>query len=299
MRASAGFAFAPTYRPLPSPLHAAGAGPVTALCAGWALVCVLFGHPLILAATMAAVLAAGTAAGVGRDLRRALWLALPLGLLVALINPLVTTDGATLLVRGDTVLGHRFDITLEAVAAGGIAGLRVATLCLAFALFSACVDQDRVLALVRRFSYRSALTTVLATRLVPVLSRDAARMSDASRCRPRPPGRFEVSRAALSGALERAVDVAAALEVRGYSSAVRPARRLRRRSRHDVRVMAAAVLVLAGAVALRASGAGWVEQYPALRVALGAPEVIVCAIVLAGAALPFAGRSARLGVARV
>ena len=168
---------------------------------------------------------------------------------------------------------------------------------MAFALFSACVDQDHVLRALRRFSYRSALTAVLATRLVPVLARDAARMSDASRCRPEPAGRLEVARAALSGSLERAVDVAAALEVRGYSRAVRPARVRRRRSRHDARVLLAAAVIAVGAVALRIAGAGSVQEYPTLAISVGGLELAACAVVLAGAALPFAGRSARLGVA--
>ena len=50
-------------------------------------------------------------------------------------------------------------------------------------------------------------------------------MSDAARCRPQPPGRLAVARAALAGALDRAVDVAAALEVRGYSRGGRPGAR--------------------------------------------------------------------------
>lgn len=290
--------FAPVYRPRASPLHAAGAGATTALCAAWALVAAIYSHPLVLCAALVAILAAAAAAGVGGTLARALPYALGLALLIALVNPLVYNEGATLLIRGDTFLGHRFDITLEAVAAGAMAGLRVATFALAFALFSACVDQDEVLALMRRFSYRSALTTVLATRLVPVLARDAARMGDAARCRPRPPGRLEVSRAAVSGALERAVDVAAALEVRGYSNAVRPQRRPRRRSRHDLRVAAAAAVVGGGAIALRIAGAGAVQEYPTLQLPLGSLELACFVLVLAGAALPFAGRSTRLGVAR-
>ena len=51
----------PVYRPRPSPLHAAGAGPVTAFCGALALVCVLYGHPLVLAA----VLAGGRGGGAG------------------------------------------------------------------------------------------------------------------------------------------------------------------------------------------------------------------------------------------
>ena len=290
--------FVPVYQPRRSPLHAAGAGATTTLCLAFALVGAVYGHPLVLGATLVAIVAAATAAGVGQQLLRALRLALPLAVLIALVNPLVYSEGATLLIRGDTVLGHRFDITLEALAAGGVAALRVTTFAMAFALFSACVDQDEVLAALRRLSYRSALTTVLATRLVPVLARDAARMSDASRCRPRPPGRLEVSRAAVSGALERAVDVAAALEVRGYGAAVRPRARPRRRSRHDVRVGLAAAIVAVGALGLRIAGAGWVQQYPTFEAPVGGMELACCGLVLAGAALPFAGRSTRLGVAR-
>ena len=104
-------------------------------------------------------------------------------------------------------------------------GMRIVVLIAALGgLMSAAVDPDELLKALRRISYRSALTATLATRLVPVLARDAARMGDAARCRPQPPGRLAVVRAALAGALDRAVDVAAALEVRGYSLAGRPAR---------------------------------------------------------------------------
>lgn len=291
--------FVPVYRPRPSPLHTAGAGPVAALCASLALVCALYQHPLVLVATIAAVVAAGAAAGVGAEVARAAWLSFPLALLITAINPLVYQEGNTLLVRGGTVLGRRFDVTLEALAAGGLAGLRVTAFVLAFGLFSACVDPDEMLRLFRRVSYRSALTAALATRLVPVLARDALRMGDAARCRPVQPGRLAVARAALSGALDRAVDVAAALEVRGYSAAAgRPARQRRVWSRHDFRVAGAAALVAIGAVALRVTGAAAVTEYPRLEIPLGVPELTLAALLLAGAALPFAGRGARLGVAR-
>lgn len=200
--------------------------------------------------------------------------------------------------RGATVLGHRFDITLEALAAGALAGLRVGAFTMVFGLASACVDPDELLRLFRRVSYRSALTASLATRLVPVLARDAMRMGDAARCRAEPPGRLAVTRAAVSGALDRAVDVAAALEVRGYSAGGRPERIRRPWSRHDLRVGAGAVLVLAAAVAGRIAGAGAVTEYPALDIPLAPAELALAACVLIGAALPFTGRSARLGVSR-
>ena len=291
--------FVPVYVQRPSPLHAARAGVTAGLCAAFALVCALFEHPAILLAVLVGVLAAAAAAGVGRQLVRSARLGIPLAILIAVINPLVYQEGETLLVRGGEVLGRRVDITLEALAAGGLAGFRVITFLMAFALFSACVDPDEMLRLFRRVSYRSALTAALATRLVPVLARDALRMGDAARCRPVPPGRLAVSRAAVSGALDRAVDVAAALEVRGYSTAGRPRRARHPRSRHDMRVGAAALLVATGAVVMAGAGVGNVEQYPGLEVPFGPSEAALCATILLGAALPFLGRSSRLGVARV
>ncbi len=290
----------PVYRPRPSPLHAARAGATAALCAAFALVCAIYEHPLVLLAVLAGVIGAGMAAGVGAELRRAAWLSVPLALLIALVNPLVYQGGDTLLVRGGTFLGRRWDMTLEALAAGGLAGLRVIAFLMAFGLFAACVDPDELLRLFRRVSYRSALTASLATRLVPVLANDAMRMSDAVRCRPQPPGRLMVARAALAGALDRAVDVAAALEVRGYSRGGRPARGRRRAwSRHDLRVLGAAAAIATGAIAVRAAGAGGIEMYPALEVPTDTGVLVLIGLILAASALPFAGAAARLGVSRV
>jgi len=290
--------FVPVYVQRASPLHSARAGATAGLCAAFVLVCALFEHPLVLLAVLVGVLAIAAAARVGPQLVRSAKLGIPLAILIAVINPLVYQEGDTLLVRGGEVLGRRFDITLEALAAGGLAGFRVIVFLMAFGLFSTCVDPDEMLRLFRRVSYRSALTAALATRLVPVLARDALRMGDAARCRPTPPGRLAVSRAALSGALDRAVDVAAALEVRGYSAAAKPMRARRPWSRHDMRVAGAAILVAGAALALAVAGAGEVEQYPRLAVGFGAREALLCGLILLGAAIPFLGRSARLGVAR-
>jgi energy-coupling factor transport system permease protein len=289
----------PTYRRLPSTLHSARAGVASLYCLSFALAAVLFPHPLVLAAIACAVVAAGIAAGVGRQLvTRSLRLALPFALLVVVINGLVSQRGTTVVLRAGTVLGHRFDVTAESLAWGAVTALQICCVFLAFGLFAACVDPDELLKLMRRVSYRSALTGSLATRLVPVIARDAARMGDAARCRPRAPGRLEVTRAALTGALERSVEVAAALEVRGYSVA-RPARRARVPwSRHDRRVGAGALLAAGAAIAASASGAAGVVHDPTFRMALGTPELALIAAIVAAGVVPFAGGRARLGVAR-
>jgi energy-coupling factor transport system permease protein len=287
----------PVYRSRHSALHAARAGVGAAFCCALGLVGVLYRHPVVLSAALGAVVVAGVGAGVGREVWRALRLALPLALLVTLVNPIVYADGDTLLVRGGEVLGRRVDVTLEATVAGALGGLRVVVIVAAFGLLSAAVDPDELLRLFRRISYRSALTGALAARLVPVLARDAGRMGDAARCRPHPPSRLAVARSALAGALDRAVDVAAALEVRGYALGGRPARRRRAWSRHDTRVAAAAVAIAALAIAGAAGDLAPVDAYPRLEIAAGPGALALGAALLALAAAPFAGRRARLGVA--
>jgi energy-coupling factor transport system permease protein len=281
-----------TYRPRTSPLHAARAAVACAYCAAFGLVALVTGHPLVLAAVVAATLAAGRLAGVGRELRRAGLLALPFALLVALINPVVTRDGLTVIARmGEVPVLGRVDITLEATANGGVLGLRALALILACALYAAAVDPDEVLRLFRRVSFRSALTATLATRMLPVLGRDARRLSDAQRCRPDAPApRLAVVRATAANALDRAIDVAATLELRGYGAAARPPRRRRPWSRHDLGFAASAGGLVGVGIAAGAGDLAGFDAYPRLHAALGLVQVAVAGALVVCALLPFADR---------
>ena len=295
-------AFFPAYRQLASALHAAGAGAGAGFCAALGLVFVLFDHPLVLGGGIVAVLVAAAGAGVLGELGRAARIGVGVALLVALLNPLLSSAGDTLLVRGYAVLGHRFDITLEALAYGAVAGVRLLGLILVCALFSAAVDPDEQLRALRRVSHHSALTAALATRLVPVLARDASRRGAAARCRARPASRAVLARAALGGTLERAVEVAAALEVRGYArvgargSAGGAAAVLRRRSRHGVRIAVSAALLAVAAAGAKAAGIAAFEAYPRLVMPIGAEELALAMLVVGTAAAPFLGVGARMGI---
>jgi energy-coupling factor transport system permease protein len=275
-----------------SPLHAARAAIGCALCAALALPALLFDSPLVLAAVIVGALATGTAAGAGRPLRRALLLALPFALVIALLNPLVTHDGLTVIARLGTlpVLG-RIDVTLEALSYGAVLGLRALALILCGALYTVVVDPDEVLRSFRRVSFRSALTATLATRMVPVLQRDGRRMADAQRCRAgAAPSRLALVRAVAAGALDRAVDVAAALEVRGYGSARRPPRVRAPWSRHDLAFAAAALALLAASVAARATGAAAFDAYPQLHGDWGAGTWALAAVLVLVPLVPFLDR---------
>ena len=157
-------------------------------------------------------------AGVGDVVARSLLWGLPFALLIAVINALVVREGLTVIWRFGELPGlGAVDVTLEATTYGAILGLRALIVIACFALHSAAIDPDELLRAFRRLSFRSALTAALATRMVPVLARDARRFRDAQRCRPgEPASRTAILRAVTTGALDRAVDVAATLEVRGY-----------------------------------------------------------------------------------
>ena len=280
------------YRRRASPLHAARAGAGCAYCLALGIAALMASNPILLGAVAMAVIAAGAAAGVGRPLLRAAVWGVPVALVIMAVNALVTRDGLTVIVRlGDLpLLGHT-DITLEATAYGAILGLRAVTLILCGLLYSLAVDPDEVLRLFRRISFRSALTATLATRMVPILVRDGRRLAEAQRCRPGPPpSRLTLMRAACSGVLDRALDVAAALEVRGYGAARRPPAYRAPYSRHDVAFATAAVAVLAVSIAARVSSAAAFSAYPILSVAAGPGALLLAGLLVAVALCPFANR---------
>jgi energy-coupling factor transport system permease protein len=281
-----------TYRRRASPLHAARAAVGSAWCVVLAGVALTFEHPLVLCVLLLAVVGAAAGAEVARPVLLALAFAAPFALVIALVNPLVVRDGLTVIARGGTVpvLGS-LDITAEATAYGGVLALRALVVIGCFALHSAAVDPDDLLRAFRPLSFRSALTATLATRMVPVLARDARRLHDAQRSLAGPPApRRAIVRAVAAGALDRAVDVAATLEVRGYGAARRAPRGRRPWSRHDRAFAASAVaLALLGLAALAGDWEGF-SAYPSFRAPLDRGVAALCVALPLFVLAPFADR---------
>lgn len=141
------------------------------------------------------------------------------------LSPLLQSLGSHPLWTGPIVpvLGQ-LDVTTEELRIAAVQALRLAAVGLAFTAYALLLDHDRLLA-AAGFARRSALAVALATRLVPTLERDAAGLVEALR------GRGLVvegvrARAALlspllAGSLERGLNLAEAMEARGFGRAGR------------------------------------------------------------------------------
>jgi energy-coupling factor transport system permease protein len=196
--------------------------PAAALLAGLAAAALLAHRTGSVAAIAALLLLVCLRAPAGR---RWLYLAGAIlsGLAVVLLTPFVETIGSHLLWSGPRVpvLGQ-LDVTSEELRNGLFQGLRLTAVALAFAAYALLLDHDR---LVRAagFARRSVLAVALATRLVPTLERDAAGLVEALRGRGVEVtglrGRARLLSPLLSGSLERGLNLAEAMEARGYGRA--------------------------------------------------------------------------------
>jgi energy-coupling factor transport system permease protein len=306
------------YRRLASPLHAARAS----IGALWALAltvaALLLFHPLALLALTLALLGAGYGAGVGGQLMRTLRTAAIVVVPIVAINVLVSRDGLTVFARlGDLGPFGQGDLTVEAAVYGAVIGLKVTLLILITTLASLAVDPDELLRALRRTSFRSALTASLATRMIPLLAADSERLAEAQRTRPAgapagPRARVALLGAVVGGSLDRAMDVAATLELRGFAAARRPPRRSlvsrlpgahshagrsgaswsarRPFSRHDLAFACSAFAILAIGLLGRLGGATSFDAYPLVRMPVTAATGAVCAALIAAVLLPFCDR---------
>ncbi len=295
------------YRRLASPLHATRAWVGALWVVSLTEAALILYHPLVLLALLLGVLGAGWGAKVGARLTRSLRTALIVAAPIVLVNVLVSRQGLTVFARlGDLGPFGQGNLTLEALVYGGVIALKVTLLILVTSLAGLAVDPDELLRIFRRLSFRSALTATLATRMLPVLAADSQRLAEAQRTRPggAPGGaraKVALISAVVGGSLDRAMDVAATLEVRGFAGPP-PARRHsgrrthRRRaprrpfSRHDLAFAASAVAVLALATAGRLAGIASFDAYPRIETALDPGTLVLCVALLAAVLLPFCDR---------
>jgi energy-coupling factor transport system permease protein len=171
---------------------------------------------------------------------------------VFVISPLVSHTGTHVIWEGPQipVIGY-LDVTSEELAAAGIQALRLAAVGLAFAVYALLLDLDRLLQ-AASFARRSVLAVGLATRLVPTLERDASGFVEALRGRgvrvEGIRGHARLLSPVVAGSLERALNLAEAMETRGFGRAGRTRAPSPPWTRIDRLAIVAAVLLPLGAL---------------------------------------------------
>ena len=191
------------------------AAPAAALLAALAVAALLVSQAWVVALICAVLLVAALRAPANRRWPYLIG-ALTSAASVMLLTPFVEVIGSHPLWTGPTipVLGT-IDVTREEIANGIFQGLRLGAVALAFAVYALLIDHDRLLGSAG-WARRSTVAVALATRLVPLLERDARDLREALRGRGVNSAPARLLSPLLAGSLERGLNVAEAMEARGY-----------------------------------------------------------------------------------
>jgi len=263
-------------------------------------------HPLFLLLLFLSTLSVVMAAKVWQEWASFIRVALYLCVAIVVVNALVSYHGSHVLVQAPfriPVMGTP-TITLEAMFYGAAMCLRLLAIISAFAILTFTVHpDDMMLSMIKmRLPYKSVLVTSLSTRFVPTLIDDVGRITDAQRSRGleldegrllgRIRGRMSIIIPLLSNSLDRAIQVAEAMESRAFGNGAR------RTFYKEIRVSAVdgiglllALLPFALAIWMRLAGYGGYHYYPTSEgVNLGGLEwaMVVVLILLVSAVVPLA-----------
>jgi energy-coupling factor transport system permease protein len=234
----------------------------------------------VLAATLTVVVACARTSP--RPLLR--WVAVG-GLLAAAFNLVLSHLGATVLFTlppSWPAVGGPY--TLEALGFGVVTGVTLAGAVLAVAPLSIVLEPHQLLDALPSWLSRTGAALQAALNLLPGLARSARAVADAQRLRGWRPGLRslpEVGVPVLLTAIEDSIQLAEAMEARGFGSGPRTSYAGRRWTRADVAVVVASAASLATVVGLRLAGAlpDW-EPYPTLALAPAAPAALAAALPL-------------------
>ena len=224
------------------------AGPVAALLAAAIVAALLARHTASVAAICVLLLVALSRAPAQRRWPYVVGTAIS-ALFVVVLTPFVEQIGSHPIWTGPTVpvLGT-LDVTHEELANAIYQGLRLAAVGLAFAVYATTLDHDRLLA-GAGWARKSSLAVAIATRLLPTLERDARDLRVALKGRGVELRGVHLLSPLVAGSLERGLNVAEAMEARGYGRAGRTRAPLPQRTIVDYATLVAALaLIVVGAL---------------------------------------------------
>lgn len=219
----------PVYRDRGTPLQKLHPLAQLVLCFSLILLSLTNDSPFLQVSVIICCALLAAAAGVFREWLSWWKICLFIGLLALIINPLVSRAGTTVLWIGPRLpVFGRLKITLEALVYGAGMALRLSAMIWAFALLSLIMDPDRALGLLKGRGSSSALVSALTMKMVPTAMQDASEILDAQRARgvARDSGsrtavlrsRIPVLKRLVVTSLDRGINLAEAMEARGYGS---------------------------------------------------------------------------------
>ena len=244
------------------------------------ILALLFNNPLYLLLIFLSTLPLILAAKVWREWASLMKFFLLLCLLIIVINALVSNQGSHVLFQASfqiPIVGVP-KITLEAILCGVGNSLRLLAIFSAFTILMFAIHPDDLLAAMikARLPYKSVLVTSLSTKFVPTLIDDAQCITDVQRSRglefdkggriQKAKNYMAIAIPLLSNSLDRAVQVAEAMESRAFGSGKnRTFYKELKISRFDVVTLACALLPLIFGVGMRCLGQGGYQYYPVLQ----------------------------------
>lgn len=287
------------YRDKGTPIHRLNPFSKLAWIGSILLLALLFNNPLYLLLLFLSTLPLAISAKVWKDWVSLMRFSLYICLAIVAINALVSNEGAHILYQfpfSIPVAGSP-RITLEAIFYGIGMSIRLLAIISAFAVLTLTLHpDDLMLAMIKmKLPYKSVLVTSLSTRFIPTLIDDVETITDVQRSRgleldkgglaQKIKNRMTIIIPLLSNSLDRTVQVAEAMEARGFGSGTN--RTYYKRipmSSMDIITLAFAFLPGAFGILMRVLGQGQYDYYPTLsKIYFGALEwrmFIIFAILL-------------------
>jgi energy-coupling factor transport system permease protein len=256
--------------------------------AGVCILALLFDSPVYLLLLSLSTLSVILAAKIWKEWLSVMKFVFFLCLLIIVINALVSNQGSHILYQFPIAIpiAGAPRITLEGILWGVGNSLRLLAIISAFTvLMFAIHPDDLMLAMVKaKLPYKSVVVTSLSTKFVPALIDDAQCIADGKRSRgleldkggriQRVKSYASIAIPLLSNSLDRAVQVAEAMESRAFGSGQkRTFYKELKISKVDITILAFVFSSTAFAVFLRCLGQGGYQYYPVVEaVSLTASE---------------------------
>jgi len=191
----------------------------------------LVSHP-VHSALLVSVLSFSVAAfGGAGELKGLLKFWIVTGIMILIINPLVSTQGHTVLFRTVLPIAGRIRITVESLAFAGLMVLRLFSMVLVIKLFGLSIDRDDFFGYLSRYMNKLVLTMSMTVNMIHRLRVEIQRVSEVMAMRgldlksgglvKRTRAYYPMIKVVLISSLEGSVNRAEALYSRGYGKGKR------------------------------------------------------------------------------